>query len=493
MGQQKYAGWRKPESTGLVPGLSAAASVLAVVSLMVAVGLWFFAGAPLLAVIVLVVSVLVIAPTMVRIRGISAGEMLTAWMRTLPIRAREAQLYKTGLFSHIPGGRSPLPGLASPITLTDCFDPDSGEDIGALVNLVHHTITVVLVVAVHGQDTLPQQIIDGRVAGWGEFLRIMGEHGDVAGVAVVSETVPETGATYTAEVESRRSELAPDLAAEVVDARAEEMPLDTIRATQRIAITFRYHSGAFIDGVASVSRRLPELRTAAAGAGLQADFCLSSEIVAFTHTAFNPAAAGRIDELMARSGDTGLRWTDAGPSFHDDTNPRFYLHDSGRSMTYRAYEFPVQPVDEQILAKILGKNFRAPYKRVTMIYRPYRPADARQLADGQLRDSFAGSQRTHRGLTDIRQQIRFEDNAATREDLAEGHGLTDVGILVTVTVPFEASGRDAAQMLDDAAVSSSFAFAPCLTDQAAMFLAGLGIGVYPDMDETKAGPGAWAA
>lgn len=492
MGQQKYAGWRKPESTGLVPGLSTATSVLAVVAAVVVVGLWFFVGSPILALVVLVASVLVIGPTMIRVRGISAGEMLTAWLRTLPIRAKEAHLYKTGLFSHIPGGRAQLPGLASPITLTDAFDPDSGENIGALVNLVHHTITVVLLVAVHGQDTLPQQIIDGRVASWGEFLRIAGEHGDIAGLAVISETTPETGATYAAEVTSRRSDLAPALAAEIVDDRADNLPADTIRSAQRIAITFRYGSGAFADGVASVSRRLPELRTAASSAGLQADFAISAEIVAFTHSAFNPAAAARVDELMARVRDTGLAWAEAGPSFHDD-QPRYYLHDSGRSMTYRAYEFPVQPVDERILAKILASNHRAPYKRVALLYRPYRPTDARQLSDSQFRDAFAGAQRTRRGVFDARQQMRFEDLAATREDLAEGHGLADVGLLVTVTVPFEETGRDAAQMLEDSGVSSSLKFAPCYTDQAAMFLAALGIGVYPDMDETKAGPDAWAA
>ncbi|MGY1969019.1 SCO6880 family protein [Nocardia gipuzkoensis] len=492
MGQQKYAGWRKPESTGLVPGLSTATSVLAVVAAMVVIGLWFFAGSPVLALSVLVASVLLIGPTMIRLRGMSAGEMLTAWARTLPIRAREAHLYRTGLFSHIPGGRARLPGVASPITLTDAFDPDTGEDIGALVNLVHHTITIVMVVSARGQDTLPQQIIDGRVAGWGQFLRIIGEHGDIAGLAVVTETAPETGAAYAVEVGSRRSSLAPAFATEIVEARAAELATDTIRTTQRIAITFRYSSGTFTDGVTSVSRRLPELRAAAAGAGLQADYATSAEIVAFTHAAFNPAAAQRIDEMMARDGDTGLRWADAGPSFHDDES-RYYLHDSGKSMTFRAYEYPVQPVDEQILAKVLRASHRAPYKRVTLIYRPYRPADARQMIDSDFRDAFAAVQRRNRGLVDARQQMRYEDLAATREDLAEGHGLTDVGMLVTVTVPFEDSGRDAVQMLEDAGVSSSLRFAPCYTDQAAMFLAALGIGVYPDMDETKAGTSAFAA
>ncbi|WP_280382120.1 SCO6880 family protein [Nocardia wallacei] len=492
MAQQKYAGWRRPESTGLVPGLSTFTSVLAVVAAAAVIGLWFFASAPLLSLVVAVSAVLILAPTTIRVRGVSAGDLLLGWLRTLPIRRMEAHIYKTGLFSHIPGGRARLPGYGSPITLTDCFDPDSGDNIGALINVVRHTITVELWVHAHGQDTLPQAIIDGRVAGWGRFLRIAGEHGDIAGLAVVTDTVPETAAAYRAELAARRSARAPAFAHEMVDDRAAELATDTIRLTQRIALTFRYGSGAFADGVASVSRRLPELRQAAAGAGLQADWATSAEIVATTHAAFNPAAQAQLDELMTRDGDTGMRWSDAGPGYSED-NPRYYLHDSGKSLTYRVYDYPVQPVDEQILAKVLRPSHRAPYKRVTLLYRPHRPSDAKQMVDADFRDAFAAVQRRTRGLVDARQQMRYEDLAALRDDLAEGHGLTDVGMLVTVTVAFDQTGRDAVQMLADSGVSSSLKFAPCYFDQGSMFLTALGIGVFPDMDETAGGTDALAA
>ena len=489
---QKYAGWRKPESTGLVPGLTTVTSVLAIVAGVAVVGLWFFLGQPPLAVGVAVVTVALIGPTIIRIRGISLGELVLARLKTIPIRAREAHLYRSGLFSHIPGGRAQLPGFATPITLADCFDPDTGENIGALVNLVHHTITVELWVRAVGQDTLPQQIIDGRVAGWGHFLRITGEHGDIAGLVVVCDVVPETGATYASEIDSRRSSLAPELARDVVDGRTEDLATDTLRMTQRIAITFRYSSGAFRDGAASVSRRLPEFRHAAGVAGLQADWATAAEIIAFTHAACNPAAQEHIDTMMATDGDTGMRWSDTGPGFHDD-DPRYYLHDSARSMTFRCYDFPVQPVDEHILQRVLAPNHRAPYKRVALIYRPYRPSDAKNMVDADFRDAFAAVQRRNRGLVDARQQMRYDDLAATREDLAEGHGLVDVGMLVTVTVGFDETGRDAVQMLEDAGVSSSLKFAPCYTDQAAMFLAALGIGVFPDMDETTVSADVFAA
>ncbi|WP_170986984.1 hypothetical protein, partial [Nocardia farcinica] len=62
------------------------------------------------------------------------------------------------------------------------------------------------------------------------------------------------------------------------------------RYSQRIAVTFRYSSGSFDLGCEMVSRRLTELSTAAAGAGLNATFATVGEIIAFTHAAFNPAA-----------------------------------------------------------------------------------------------------------------------------------------------------------------------------------------------------------
>lgn len=485
---QKYAGWRKPESTGLVPGLSFVTSMLAVAALFLVMVLWFFLRAPGAAIVVLVVATVFIAPTMWRIKGTTAGDLLMAWIRTWPIRRKEAHIYETGLYSHLPGGRCAPPGYATPITLADAFDPDSGEDIvGALINLVQNTVTVVLHVRSHDQESLPEEIIDGRVAGWGNFLRIVCEHGDCAGLTVVSETTPETGAPHLVEIESRRSSHAPQLVQELVDEWSEELVTDTIRVTQRIAFTFRHSAGGFRDGVASVSRRLPELRVAATAAGLAADWASSAEIIAFTKAAFNPAAAPLIDEMLAREGDTGLRWSDAGPTYHDASPLRYYLHDSGKSMTYRCYEFPVQPVEDTVLAKVLRPNPRSPYKRVALVYRPHRPSDAKQMTDADFRDSYAGVQQTNRGLVDAGKSMRFDDLSATRDDLAEGHGLVDVGMLVTLTVGYDDTGSDAARALEDAGVTSSLAFSPCWTDQAVMFEAALGIGIYPDMKETTGG------
>ncbi|VFA96178.1 Uncharacterised protein [Nocardia farcinica] len=186
---------------------------------------------------------------------------------------------------------------------------------------------------------------------------------------------------------------------------------------------------------------------------------------------------------MALTGDPGLTWEDAGPTYHDDDH-RYYLHDSGKSFTFRAYDFPVQPVEDDVLAKLLARNPRTPYKRVTMIYRPYRPQDAIETTDADFRDAYAAAQRRKRGLVDARQQMRLADIGATRDDLAEGHGLTRVGMLVTITVPVDGSGVDETDAIQAAGVAASIKFADCYSDQGAMFLTALGIGVYPDMDET---------
>ncbi|MBF6588417.1 hypothetical protein IU414_27110 [Nocardia farcinica] len=483
MGSQKYAGWRKPESTGLVPGLSTGMSIVVVVAIAIAIGCAYLLNSMKLAFIVLAATVVFVGPSMIRFRGTAAGDYFLAWVRTLPIRRKLAHRYRTGLFSHVPGGRSRLPGLASPIILDGLFDPEAGEDVGALVNPVHRTITVVMLVTATGRATQPEATTDAQVAGWGEFIRQAGEFGDVAGIAVVTETRPETGARYEVEIEKRRHAAAPALALELMDDRTVDLAPDRLRYSQRIAVTFRYSSGSFDLGCEMVSRRLPELSAAAAGAGLNATFATVGEIIAFTHAAFNPAAGPIIDEAMARTGDPGLTWEDAGPTYHDDDH-RYYLHDSGKSFTFRAYDFPVQPVEEDVLAKLLARNPRTPYKRVTMIYRPYRPQDAIETTDADFRDAYAAAQRRKRGLVDARQQMRLADIGATRDDLAEGHGLTRVGMLVTITVPVDGSGVDETDAIQAAGVAASIKFADCYSDQGAMFLTALGIGVYPDMDET---------
>ncbi|BCK59393.1 MULTISPECIES: SCO6880 family protein [Nocardia] len=483
MGSQKYAGWRKPESTGLIPGLSSGMSMAAVGAMAMAIGSAYLLNSMTGAIVILVVAVLLIGPSMIRFRGTSAGDYFISWARSLPIRRRMAHRYRTGLFAHVPGGHSRLPGLASPITLDRLFDPMTGDDIGALINPVHRTVTIVMNISATGRDTQPEATTNAQVAGWGEFVRRAGEFGDVAGIAVVTDTVPETGARYNVEIDKRRHESAPGLVLELMDDRTENLATDRIRYTQRIAVTFRYSSGNFRSGMESVARRLEELTDAAAGAGLFATFATVGEVIAFTHAAFNPAAGPMLDEAMALDGDPGITWNDAGPTYHDPEHS-YYLHDSGKSFTFRAWDYPVQPIEDDVLAQLLAPTYRAPYKRVTMIYRPYRPQDAIEITDGDYRDAFAAVQRRKRGLVDARQQMRYDDIAATREDLAEGHGLTRVGILVTVTVPIGTSGVDETAFIRGAGVRASIKFAPCFSDQAAMFLAGLGIGVYPDMDET---------
>jgi len=483
MGSQKYAGWRKPESTGLIPGLSAGMSMAAVGAMALAIGSAYILNSMTGAAVILGVAVLLIGPSMIRFRGTSAGDYFIAWLRSWPIRRRMAHRYRTGLFAQVPGGHSRLPGLASPIILDRLFDPMTGDDIGALVNPIHRTVTIVMDTSATGRATQPEATTNAQVAGWGEFIRRAGEFGDVAGIAVITDTVPETGARYDVEITKRRHEAAPSLALELMDERTTDLAADRIRYSQRIAVTFRYSSGNFRSGIESVARRLEELTDAAAGAGLFATFASVGEIIAHTHAAFNPAAGPMLDEAMAMTGDPGILWEDAGPTYHADEHSH-YLHDSGKSFTFRAWDFPVQPIEDDVLAQLLAPTYRAPYKRVTMIYRPYRPADAIETTDGDYRDAFAAVQRRKRGLVDARQQMRYDDIAATREDLAEGHGLTRVGVLVTVTVPIGASGVDETAFIRAAGIAASIKFAPCFSDQAAMFLAALGIGVYPDMDET---------
>ncbi|WP_369027831.1 SCO6880 family protein, partial [Nocardia farcinica] len=221
-----------------------------------------------------------------------------------------AHRYRTGLFAHVPGGHSRLPGLASPITLDRLFDPMTGDDIGALINPVHRTVTIVMNISATGRDTQPEATTNAQVAGWGEFVRRAGEFGDVAGIAVVTDTVPETGARYNVEIDKRRHESAPGLVLELMDDRTENLATDRIRYTQRIAVTFRYSSGNFRSGMESVARRLEELTDAAAGAGLFATFATVGEVIAFTHAAFNPAAGPMLDEAMALDGDPGITWND---------------------------------------------------------------------------------------------------------------------------------------------------------------------------------------
>ena len=478
MTTSRYSGWRMPESTGLFKGLSATVSLVAVAGIGIEMFLVFFVpSSRILQITWAVIVAFSIAPAAIKHKGQSLGSIAYQWARTRGVYAKKAHIYDAGIFS--PMGKARLPGIAAPIQLVELPNPLDGQPIGALINPLERTITITMTVNPAITGVLPQWQIDESVAWWGDFLRIIAEQGDVEALTVVTETLPETGQRHRDEAVRHHSAQAPHLATQVVQAMLDDIGCDQLRSSQRLSITFKYGSGKWEEGAASVMRRIPSLVGAADQAGLNPILMTSGQIIAFTLVAYDPARQHQVDIRMANEGAPGVPWDSAGPMYHVESS-HSYLHDSGKSFTYCAWEFPMAPVREDVWLPILGANEHAPYKRVAVIYRPYMPSDGKRVADNDYRDAFQAVQRRSRGLIDARQQMRFDDIAALRDDIASGNALVRVGMLVTITVDPNHTGRSEQQALENVGLQTSTKFRPYRFHQAAAFAAGLGIGALPD-------------
>ena len=380
-----------------------------------------------------------------------------------------------------------LPGVLAPLALLDAEDGYGGR-YALVVDRRTGTMTATLRVIPASTWLADRQDADTWVANWGGWLASLGYLPAVRHVTVTIDTAPEPGSTLADSVAAALDPAAPLTARQIMGQLVDAAPAAAADVDTRVSITFDPAASpaapaGLAESAAEVGRTLHGLESALGTCGVTVlGRATPAEVAGAVRTAYDPAARGEADRLLAQAGDgrpvPGLSWAEAGPVGAEE-EPGCYRHDSGISLSWSWDEAPRQNVTADVLARLVAPG-RYP-KRVSLQYRPFSAAEATRTLDAEVNAAqfrAVYKRRTGRDETarDSYDQARARQAAAEE---AAGAGVCLVSMYVTVTVTDPGELPRAASETEAAAESSRIRLRRMAYSQAAGWAATLPVGVCP--------------
>ena len=483
--QRTYGHWRRPRSPGIW-GLGAIGTAGFLGSLILAVIVQQTAGL-VPALVVLAVAAALLIP--LRLGGASNNVYVRLARRRSFRRGR-----RNGTTVYLPGGHdhteadslafssgARLPGLLAKASLV------TGEDVHgtAFAAVVHPQgphYAVVLRCDPQGGMLVDAETVDQWVSDWGSALRSAAHDPQVVGLSVTVQTMPDSGAALAAEVDTILTDAAPELARQVLEETRAEWPSGSAQVSTWVTVTFTgrrpgQRTMKQPEMVALIGDRLPGLlaEVSAAGAG-DVRAMTADEVTVLARSAYDPEAAGALADLVAQHGQSGLPWSDAGPSAQREEWGAL-IHGGHVSLSWQMQAAPPSLVTSSVLNPLLRPHPMVPIKRVTIFFRPYSPAAAVNITDSDVR--------TARGHALSREQeVRATDSAdlaaarGTAAEIAAGHSLTRFSVLVTATVGDVEHLSAARTAIEQSSASSRLTLRRAYGSQSAAFAANLGLGMH---------------
>jgi hypothetical protein len=475
-----YGGWRRRHGIGLF-GLGPAGTFTilgALLALIIAAtadpAALLYAGPPVLAVGGL---------GMIRISGEPAAVAAVRRLRWWHGTARSYTRYRAGVVAeHSRAFR--LPGVLAPLALLDAEDGCGGR-YGIVVDRRSGLMTPTLRVIPASTWLASRQDADTWVANWGSWLASLGYLPAVRWVTVTIDTAPEPGSTLAQTISAALDPAAPPAARQIMGQLARAAPAAAADVDTRVSITFdpaAFPAGPadLIGAAAEVGRAMHGLESALGTCGVTVlGRASAAEIAGAVRTAFDPAARGEVNRILARPHPAQLLgWDDAGP-FGAEEEPGCYRHDSGVSVTWAWREAPRQNVTADVLARLAAPG-RYP-KRVSLQYRPLPAAQATRVLETEV--NAAQFRALYKRRTGRDQTARDSyDQARARQAAAEeaaGAGVCLISLYVTVTVTSPADLPRAVAETEAAAESSRIRLRAMTYAQAAGWAATLPCGICP--------------
>jgi hypothetical protein len=479
---RNYGGWRLRRGIGLF-GLGAGGTVAVLAALLVLIIV--AAASP--------AALLYVAPPVLACGGVGlarvGGEPLAlAVLRRVRWRyalSREYTRYRVAVAAeHSPAWR--LPGVLAPLALLDAEDGYGGR-YGLVLDRRTGTMTATLRVIPASFWLANRTDADGWVANWGGWLASLGYLPSLRHVTVTIDTAPEPGSTLADSVAAALDPVAPLAARQIMGQLVDAAPAAAADVDTRVSITFDPKASpaapdSLLDAAAEVGRTLHGLESALASCGVtMLGRATCSEIAGVVRTAFDPAARGEVNRLLAGAGSEpgrGLSWAEAGPVGAEE-EPGCYRHDSGISISWAWSEAPRSNVTADVLARLVAPS-RHP-KRVSLQYRPFSAVEASRVLETEVNAAQFRAIYKHRTGRDETARDSHDQARARRAAAEEaiGAGVCLVSMYVTVTVGSDAELARAAAETEAAAESSRIRLRRMTYAQAAGFAATLPVGICP--------------
>jgi hypothetical protein len=293
--------------------------------------------------------------------------------------------------------------------------------------------------------------------------------------AITVETTPDPGTQLAAEVASTTSAHAPQLARAVLDEVVRSYPAGAALVETRVSLTYApppgRHTMSHADMCREVAARLPHLHTGLTAAGAGGVGPASPRWLAGSvRAAYDPAVALE----LARNPASAPPWDQAGPVAAKESWGH-YLHDSGVSRTWGMVEAPRGVTFAGTFSRLTDPDPQLKRKRVTLLYRPYAPADAVRLVEADKRDARWNVTKQPRPSARAIADLEAAEQAAREE--ATGAGMVRFTVLVTATVDTVDELAEADRIIASRAAEARMVLRPMYGAQSATFAAGLPAGV----------------
>jgi hypothetical protein len=478
-----YGGWRRHRGIGLF-GLGAAGT-LVVLAALLALIITATADAGVLP---------YVAPPVLAAGGLGLPKIGGEPLALAAVRrvrwwhgsARNYTRYQAAVVAeHAPA--FPMPGVLAPLALLDAED-GSGGRYGIVLDRRTGLMTPTLRVIPACMWLADREDADAWVANWGGWLASLGFLPTVRWITVTIDTAPEPGSTLADTVSAILDPAAPLAARQIMCQLVEAAPAAAADVDTRVSITFDPKASPtapadLLAAAAEVGHTMHGLESALGACGVTVlGRASAAEIAGAVRTAFDPAARGEVNRILAQSHGTRLAsqlgWADAGPIGAQE-EPGCYRHDSGISVTWAWQEAPRQNVTADVLARLVAPG-RYP-KRVSLQYRPFPAAQATRALDAEVNAAQFRAiykRRTGRDETarDSYDQARARQAAAEE---AAGAGVCLVSLYVTVTVASAVDLPRAVAETEAAAESSRIRLRRMTYAQAAGWAATLPCGICP--------------
>jgi hypothetical protein len=399
---------------GLVLGFSGLRVAAGISAVLILVGGFLVAGGRDLYAAAAISSVL-IAAAAVRVKGRYVVEWLPLWAHWIARSATKQKTFRARVTTTRPVGTLALPGDAARLRLVRAaddtayiHDPASGLLTAAL--RLEHPAMVLL-----DSDAQAE-----RVAGWSRVLSGLAGSPSVDHVAIVEETIPDTG-NATVEWFKEHWTQRDDWASREYYALLESSKHQSTTHRTTATITVRVGRHGLDDACMNLAAQRRGLDDAFAGAGLRVGKWLGEgELARQLRQAYAPFSVPVAERLES-----------AGPVAVDESWASL-RHDDGVSCVLALAEFPAVPVGPQFLHSLI---FSAGVRHTFTLLARVQSIDAalRQVRRDKIASKSDRLQKHKMGqvedMSDETEYVAIEEREAA---LLQGHAAVRLTALVTV-------------------------------------------------------------
>ncbi len=484
--QPLYSGWRRKKGLGFFGFSQGETAVLAVLLFVVLL----IGGTNPFALLYLIPLFLLSSLAFFRYNGMPGWDYLRREMSWRWAKNRGYLEFQSGLVNKNPlpdNVELELPGLLASTKLMGIRD---GYNEWALVwDQTTDFLTVNLLCNVQSPWLVDTDQFNGWVHQWHQWLASLGFEPQIEHISVTVESAQASGAQVAENIRNSLVPTAPAHAYDVVSSLAYMGRESASIVETRIAITFNPRKGSakgrtVDERAAEISRLLVSLENKLLSCGVSSVRRMSpQEMIGNLRIAYDPDAHDEVSAAQA-VGAVDLRWVQAGPMAAKEDRD-FYMHDSGISVSWVWSDGPRSPVPATILMNMVNPG---PYqKRFTIFYEPSDPGETARKLENEKLALEAKAMLMKRSSSNETERARLDRQfaeMAAREE-AKGSGFGDISVYLTVTVGSTDHLEDAIIDIGARAAQSKLKLRLATCSHAAIFAAGLGVGIRPSAKRGK--------